>query len=84
MVGINTFNIEGWVERGRTRGFVYELVEIGSEVFNLATKLFLDEVHFGMKGRNVIIHFGPKGSKVSTQLLIGFFLAGRSHGISGK
>jgi hypothetical protein len=79
LVGINTFNIEGWVERGRTRGFVYELVEIGSEVFNLATKLFLDEVHFGMKGRNVVIHFGLKSNKVNTQLLNGFLLVGGSH-----
>ena len=79
LVGVNTFSIERWVGRGRTRGFVHELVEIGSEFNNLATKLFLDDVHFSMKGGNFIIHSGLKGSKISTQLLIGFLLVSGIH-----
>jgi hypothetical protein len=49
------------------------------ELSNLATKLFLDKVHFCMNGRNILIYLGPKGSKVNTQFLICFFLVGGSH-----
>ena len=49
------------------------------DFINLVVKLFLDKVHFCMNGQNVLIYLGLKGSKVSTQFLIGFFLEGMSH-----
>jgi hypothetical protein len=79
LVGVNTFNIERWVRGGRALKFVHELLESGIDFNNLVTELFLDVVHFGMNDRNFIMHFGMKGSKVSAQFLIGFFLEGGSH-----
>jgi hypothetical protein len=50
------------------------------DLSNLATDLFLDKVYFCINGRNVLIYLVLKRNKVSTQFLIGFFLAGaRSH-----
>jgi len=76
LVGVKTFSIERWVKGGRALKFVHELLESGIYFSNLVTELFLDVVHFGLNNRNVIIHFGLKGSKFSAHFLIGFFLAG--------
>jgi hypothetical protein len=60
------------------------LLESGIDFNNLFIELFLDVVDFGMNDGNAIMHFGLKGSKVSGQFLIDFFLAGGNHeGIRG-
>jgi hypothetical protein len=66
-------------QRRKDLEFVHELVERRMDFNNLATELVLDVVHFCMNGWNVPIYLGMKGSKVSTQFLVGFFLVGGSH-----
>jgi len=46
---------------------------------NGALELVLVDVYFFMNGHNVLFYSVLKGSQISTQFLIGFFLAGGNH-----
>jgi hypothetical protein len=79
LFGVNTFSLDRWVRGGRTLEFVHEFIESGMDFGNFSIEFGLDVVHFCMHGQNVSIYLGLKGSKVSTQFLIGFFLVGGRH-----